>query len=508
MTNLSPDISAIIADYCYQSDVDSVFDSIIKFFTGAAFTSDSEWAFLPVKPENDELIFYAFFKSDKALRYFNEISKASVGGPFISQLRIGIGTSNHLNALVARMYSLGYFKFQEVRLDRNSTFVMERLSRLRSVIEKSVESLQPVGVFALSDIRKFRQHLVDGEFQSAQEVLHQISASGRLSSVNFVFLELQLMQKMGRNQEIWAHPSINEFVLTARPRAVTELLLESLWNYLSSSMTSDDVSSIDELHIQRMVRLLAGIRTPHSASGRICLAIVLALTAVNDSLSNYEIPADELTFLQSIIDTKKIPVSLTHTVEISAAKGVHDFSQFSVEQINNVRQDLVDEGDARGLLRLITHLRKNSFPLESALKNIVSVVEGECLVELASEAVSEVLESSIDTTSWTNNLQKKWGNVQFMARVFQDGFAGIGNYLDPSMSGADAVLRVRILEECLQSWSISYFNDLEADKGFSQLVRQFANFSHIKSGLADLAIRLVENETGHETRMAIQATFD
>ena len=508
MNNPISGISGVITDYCYLSDGDSNFDSVIKFFTNGVITSDSEWAFLPVQPEEDAFVFYAFFKSDKSLRFFNEVGKASLGGPFISQLRIGTGTANHLNALVARMFSLGYFKFQEVRLDRNNAFVVERLSRLRSVIEKSVDALQPTGVLALSDIRKFRQHLVNGEFQLAQDVLNQIAATGRLSSVNYLFLELQLMQKMGRDQEIWNHPSINEFVVTARPRAVTELLLESLWNYLSTSLTSGEISGIDDLYIQRMVKLLAGIRTPHSESGRICLAIVLALSAVNDALSNYDIPSGELLFLQSIIDTKTIPVPLKPVVDISATKYVYDFSQLSEDQVNTVRQELVDDGDARGLLCLLAHLRSKALPLESTLKNIVSVVEGEYLVELAVDVVSEVNGSLVETTGWTNNLQKKWSKVQFMAQVFQDGFVGVGTYLDSSVMAVDAAFRVHVLEECFQSWAITHFHDFGADKSFSELVRNSEHITLLKPGLADLLIRLVENGIGAQTQKAIQEVLD
>jgi len=508
MTNQVPEISEAIAAYCYLSDTDPVFNSAIRFFTSDAVTNASEWAFLPVQPEEDALVFYAFFKTDKGLRFFNEVGKASLGGPFISQLRIGTGTANHLNALVAKMFLMGYFKFQEVRLDRNNPFVVERLSRLKSVIEKSVDSLQPTGTLALSDIRKFRQHLAFGEFQLAQDVLNQIAATGRLSSVNFLFLELQLMQKMGRDREIWNHPSINEFVITARPRAVTEFLLESLWSYLSSSLTSGEISSIDDLHVQRMVKLLSGIRTPQSASGRICLAIVLALSVTSDPLSNYDIPHDELDFLQTILDTKQIPVPLLPVVEISSTRDVYDFSQFAAEDINIVRQELVDEGDARGLFHLLAHLRSASLPVESTLKNVVSVVEGEYLVELAADVVHEISVSPVDITSWTNNLQKKWSKVQFMAKLFQGGFAGVGNNLDSVIMSAETASRVRALEECFQSWAITYFQDSEVDSSFGQLIRDTTNVGLLRPGLADLAVRLVDHGIGTETKNAIQEALD
>ena len=497
-------ISDVIATYCYLSDPDSSFNSSIQFFTSEAVTIDTEWAFLPVRPEDDALIFYAFFKTDKALRFFNELGKASLGGPFISKLRVGVGTSDHLNALVAKMSLLGYSKFQEVRLDRNNPFVFGRLSRLRTVIERSVDSLQPTGILALSDIRKFRQHLAQGEFQLAQGALNQIAASGRLSSVNYLFLELQLMQKMGRDSEIWNHPSINEFVVTARPRAVTELLLESLWNYLCSSLTSGEISSIDDLYIQRMVKLLSGIRTPQSESGRVCLAIVLALSAGSDLLSNYDIPNVELAFLQEIIDTRKIPTALLPSnLDISTKTAVYDFSQIGPEDFHVLRQELVDDGDARGLFALLLHANSIGVNVESTIKNIVSVVEGEYLVELGPDAVRVVQERAIQTSTWTSNLQKKWTKVQFMALVFEDGFSGVELHLDSLATGLDTAFRVRVIEECFQSWSLEYFEDAFSDGEFARVISLFGNQAILRSAINELTGRLLGNGVGVITQSAL-----
>jgi hypothetical protein len=505
MTNPISGISAVITDYCYLSDGDSNFDSVIKFFTNGVITSDSEWAFLPVQPEEDAFVFYAFFKSDKSLRFFNEVGKASLGGPFISQLRIGAGTVNHLNALVARMYSLGYFKFQEVRLDRNNEFVVERLSRLRSVIEKSVDALQPTGVLALSDIRKFRQHLVNGEFQSAQDVLNQIGATGRLSSVNFLFLELQLMQKMGRDQEIWSHPSINEFVVTARPRVVTEFLLESLWNYLLASLTTGEIESISDLHIQRMRKLLGGIKTPQSRSGRICLAIVLAVSAIDDSLNNYDIPDDEISDLQAIIARKMIPDSLLpSSAVISPDASIYDFSDLGQEEFHAVRQELVDVGDARGLFALLGRARSLKIDPESTLKNIVNVVESEFLVDLATDAVGAVIENAAQTSNWTINLQKKWDKIRLMSSFFEGGFASVGDHLDSFSTGSDLAFRVRVLEECFQSWPIEYFENDDVDREFGDLIKVAGTNAILESALNDLAVRLQENGMGSQTLGVIQ----
>jgi hypothetical protein len=138
----------------------------------------------------------------------------------------------------------------------------------------------------------------------------------------------------------------------------------------------------------------------------------------------------------------------------------------------------------------------------------VSVVEGECLVELAVDVVSEVNGSLVETTGWTNNLQKKWSKVQFMAQVFQDGFVGVGTYLDSSVMAVDAAFRVHALEECFQSWAITHFHDFSADKSFSELVRNSEHITLLKPGLADLLNRLIENGIGAETQKAIQEFFD
>ena len=505
MNDQKTKISEVLDSYCYLTDTDPSIDHSMQFFTNEAVVSNCDWAFLPVQPEANELCLYAFFKTDKALRFFNELGKAAVGGPFISQLRVGVGAKNHLNALVAQMYSLGYYKFQEIRLDRGNPFTSERLSRLRSVVEKSVESLQPSGVLALSDIRMFRHYLIQGDFQNAQDVLNQISASGRLSSVNFLFLELQLMQKMGRDQEIWSHPSINEFVVTARPRVVTEFLLESLWKYLRASLTSGEIGSIGDLHIQRMCKLLAGIKTPQSRSGRICLAIVLAVSAIDDSLSNYDIPDDEISDLQAIIARKMIPNSLLpSSAEISTKVSIYDFSDLGQEEFHAVRQELVDVGDARGLFALLGRARSLNIDPESTLKNIVSVVESEFLVDLATDAFGAVMENAAQTSNWTNNLQKKWDKICLMSSLFEGGFASFGDHLDSFSTGPDLAFRVRVLEECFQSWPIEYFKNDDVDRDFGDLIKVAGTNAVLKSALNDLAGRLQENGVGSRTLGVIQ----
>ena len=505
MSSQIVEIADVVQKYCYLTDPDPAFNQLVQFFTSDAVTSDVEWVFLPVQPENEDLIFYSFFKTDKALRFFNELAKASLGGPFISQIRVGVCVPNHLNALVAQMSSLGYFRFQEVRLDRHSPFLLGRLTRLQTVINRSIDSLQPTGVLALTDIRKFRQHLTNSECDAAQVILNQIGSSGRLSSVNFLFLELQLKQKMGRNAEIWNHPSINEFVVTARPRAVTELLLESLWNYLRHSLGSGEVASIDDLQIQRMAKLLAGIKTPQSAAGRVCLAIVIAVSAPGSSLSDYEIPVEEISVLQELIDNKRIPVSLlpSNTL-ITAVDAVHDFSKIGPNEFNEVRQELVDDGNARGLFALLAHAGSVGVNPESTLKNIVSVVESEFLVELASDTVFEVNGRMAQTSNWTSNLQKKWDKVQFMARLFEGGFTNLKNSLNSIISDSDLVFQIRTLEECVQTWSLECFQSIDVDKDFSEAILNSGNNVILKSALTDLLSRLVEAGTGTKTQKAIE----
>ena len=79
MSSQIVEIADVVQKYCYLTDPDPAFNQLVQFFTSDAVTSDVEWVFLPVQPENEDLIFYSFFKTDKALRFFNELAKASLG---------------------------------------------------------------------------------------------------------------------------------------------------------------------------------------------------------------------------------------------------------------------------------------------------------------------------------------------------------------------------------------------------------------------------------------------
>jgi hypothetical protein len=253
-----------------------------------------------------------------------------------------------------------------------------------------------------------------------------------------------------------------------------------------------------------MVKLLSGIRTPQSESGRVCLAIVLALSAGSDLLSNYDIPDVELAFLQEIIDTKKIPTALLPSnLDISTKTAVYDFSQIGPEDFHVLRQELVDDGDARGLFALLLHANSIGVNVESTIKNIVSVVEGEYLVELGPDTVRVVQERAIQTSTWTSNLQKKWTKVQFMALVFEDGFSGVELHLDSLATGLDTAFRVRVIEECFQSWSLEYFEDAFSDGEFARVISLFGNQAILRSAIYELTGRLLGNGVGVITQSAL-----
>jgi hypothetical protein len=254
-----------------------------------------------------------------------------------------------------------------------------------------------------------------------------------------------------------------------------------------------------------MAKLLAGIKTPQSAAGRVCLAIVIAVSASSSSLSDYEIPVEEISVLQELIDNKRIPVSLLPSnALITAVDAVHDFSKVGPNEFNEVRQELVDDGNARGLFALLAHAGSVGVNPESTLKNIVSVVESEFLVELASDTVQEVNVRMAQTSNWTSNLQKKWAKVQFMAQLFEGGFTDLKNLLNSIVSDSDLLFQIRTLEECVQTWSLECFQSIDVDKDFSKVILSSGNSVILKSALTDLLGRLVEAGTGTETQRVIE----
>ena len=103
--------------YSLVSDLDPRQSDLFNYFATVAPRNQDEWIFIPQSKEETKLTFYAFYKSDRALRSFLEIARACIGGELLRGVRIKVCNQRDINAFVEKMYIHGFVKYQEIVID-------------------------------------------------------------------------------------------------------------------------------------------------------------------------------------------------------------------------------------------------------------------------------------------------------------------------------------------------------------------------------------------------------
>ncbi|MDQ8206663.1 protein DpdD [Coraliomargarita sp. SDUM461003] len=161
--------------------------------------------------------------------------------------------------------------------------VRRALERLRSVwrLKPQLKSTLLRTTEAL--LREFFLSLANGSEASSGNILDELKGSGRLSAENVVFLEIEMLAAFGRWGAIAQHSQLTYLKSMQRPRHVTELLVEALWqDELSSYADTGDVDGA--LHYYRTdfgVRYRSLLKTPgRSLNDSVLITFLLA--AVGD----------------------------------------------------------------------------------------------------------------------------------------------------------------------------------------------------------------------------------
>ena len=200
------------------------FNSVFEFFAKTYPKLKNDWLLVGTGENDSHVTIFLFFKSDRAVRQFSELAFSILGGSFISKLITHFIQANDLNSLARELRPLGYKKFTEVSIQKN-TNALTRLGRLRDVVLK-IES-PGVGVAAKQHnaLQKFRIAISNGNFPEAEQDFSEIEMGGYLDSMNICFLKYQLWFYQNRFTEIWEDKNISEVLRSRRPRVVSEFLL-------------------------------------------------------------------------------------------------------------------------------------------------------------------------------------------------------------------------------------------------------------------------------------------
>ena len=97
-------------------------------------------------------------------------------------------------------------------------------------------------------LRDFRLALMEGAVGQAERALKALRAQALLSAENFTFLQIEMLGSLGRWAELRGLEWFNQTATAARPRRVTELMLESIW-WVELSDCTDATSAFEKFKV-------------------------------------------------------------------------------------------------------------------------------------------------------------------------------------------------------------------------------------------------------------------
>jgi hypothetical protein len=297
------EVIEVIQKYSKEETESPELQELLAYFSGILPTIQSDWVLFPTEIGSDLFELMVFFKNENAVRKFKELAFACLGGPFIFGIKFKVTSREGRDQLVNSLNELGYFKYAQFEMSLRGTQTVKRLKRLRQVSARSSSYGPPEGFADKGELGKFRQAISTRNIDLASEVLEALKRGGLLSSINLCFLELQLWYTKGSDDLIWGDERVDDVLRSSRPRVVTEFLLASLWRHCLIGDGETNVSGQNQLALARVRLLLKSVVMPTSPEGRLCLAVVMALSDTPDSgvFSQVEISQDERDLLQEII---------------------------------------------------------------------------------------------------------------------------------------------------------------------------------------------------------------
>ncbi len=494
---------AVLEKYAKTDFNVNAYNSVFEFFTKTYPKSKSEWLLIGTG-ENDSLVtIFLFFKSDRAVRQFSELAFSILGGSFISKLSTQFIQINDLNSLARELRPLGYKKFTEASIQKNTNALI-RLERLRDVVSK-IES-PGVGIAAKqrNALQKFRIAISNGNFLEAEQNFSEIEKGGFLDSMNICFLKYQLWFYQNRFTEIWEDKNISEVLRSRRPRVVSEFLLKSLWQLIALKMDSGNIEKISDVDLERMSQLLKVMGSPTTEEGRICLAVVTAISPNLDKSLNLEIEIsnDERLLLEEIIRTKAIP---SHLLRIGANLEIDQAilgPEISRESILQESEKLRESGDVRGLMKVLIFAQNEDANVEDVMKKLIQCISDEKTPEFAHIFLTHIQGISIESSSWGKRSKAAFGEVVKMANIYRTGWLGL-----LEMKSRDLIVNESIICDSAENWSMNFFNEVENDEKFANWLNDCVHISDERF-LAMLFERLRKINGGNLSRNFVTKIFD
>ena len=492
----------IVGKFVHPTFSNDSLNNIFRYFAEVLPLHQSEWVIVGTGESDTELEMMIFFKTDRAVRQFEELAKAVLGGVFISGMRIKKSNADNRDLLIQELFKIGYLKYAQENFLKSGQIAVKRFSRLIQVTTQTRMLNEEYNLIGRNELEKFRHALNQKEFLDAEDLLAKIGNSGRLSSVNMCFLEYQLWHVRGEFKKIWLDQRIVEVLRSRRPRVVTEFLLVSLWRQTLVELKSGDLAKIPTELISWMKELLKSVVCPSTPEGRLCLAVVTALSGVDvhPEWSSVGIPDEERKVLEGIIDTKSIPSALLESNQQLLL--TNDLSDLKIEVDNLVAlaEGFRDDGDARNLLKVLDFAEANMKFVEDVIKRLVRCVADELFPDFAVITLERLKNTGLDTSTWSRSLSSALQKVTGMSQVYLGGWVGL-----LEMNNLKLAENQKVIVESAASWPVFDFLNQTFDQSFSKWLEHSDPTIITDELLSTLLTRLSEEAVGENTVSMIES---
>lgn len=474
---------------------------LLAYFIRVLPTIQNDWVLFPTENGVDHFELMVFFKNENAVRKFRELAFACLGGPFISGIKFKVTSRDGRDQLVNSLNELNYFKYAQFEMSLRGSEATKRLKRLRQVSARSSSYGPLERSVNRGELGNFRKAIATGNHAQAYGYFESLKFGGLLSAINICFLEFQLWHTTGHDELIWGSEGIDDVIRSRRPRVVTEFLLVSLWRHCVIGGGDANVGGQNQIIVDRMKMLLNSVVMPTTTEGRLCLAMVTALSDTPDAgvFSEIEISQEERDLLQEIIRKKSIPTQLLSAgrLGISGNETVEEFVVESGEILAKAEQ-FRDEADVRSLLKLISLANERGEFVEDVLKRLIRCVADENLPDFAVKTKEWISRLEIHFESWSKGLQAAHQRVIKMALIYSAGWSGL-----LLLSKQDFAMNKNVIVESASSWPIAEFENTEFDSDFASWLSK-SDPEIIHDSILDILLdRLNQVGTGLDTVSAI-----
>lgn len=208
-------------------------------------------SFLPHRSADGRVVWFAIGPPDMPAGELLELCHGFVGPSYAEQvalLRPDGATESHAAALLdyVRAFSgavarvdLGIITKARIEDAERSAEAFERLE----LLIEGRPAWAGYGTRSLAQVlADLDLALAEGDAAGAEELLLEVERSHSISEVNLQFLQIRMLQAIGRGSEVLEHPNLGYLVQARRPRKVTKALLEAAFDVHLADVGMDPAS--------------------------------------------------------------------------------------------------------------------------------------------------------------------------------------------------------------------------------------------------------------------------